>query len=75
MREKFFGHFEFFFRGQKIDFTHTFIQIFTGSPLVSRGQLGVFSLKDFPFHGKKMDVFENFHVCVSFFTDRKSKFH
>ena len=72
MREKFFGHFESFFQRQKIDFTHTFIQLLTGSPKVSRGHLAIFSRKNFSFHGK-MDVFENFHVCVSFFHEEKKQ--
>ena len=73
MREKFIGLLENSFRGQKIDFTHTFIQIFKCSPIVSRGQLGVFSRKDFPFHGKKMMFLKIFAYVSRFFTNKKSR--
>ena len=40
---------------------------FHGQSEFSRANFRIFSRMDFYFHGKKIDIFENFHVRVSFF--------
>ena len=67
MRETVFGLFFYFFHVQKIAFTRTILQLFTGSPNFSRAHFRIFSRTDFFFHGKNIDTFDNFHVWVSFF--------
>ena len=50
VRETFFLPFLLFFHGQKIAFTHTFLQVFTGVPNFSRALLRIFSRMVFYFH-------------------------
>ena len=55
--KRFFGQFLGFFHGQKIAFTHTFLQVFTEGKNFSRALSKIFSRMDFCFHGEDVDIF------------------
>ena len=56
----FLANFSSFFTDRKVVFTHTFSQLFTGSPTFSRTLDGIFSRVGFIFHGKKIEFFQEF---------------
>ena len=55
------------FSRTKIRFHAHYFATFHGQSEFSRAIFRIFSRMDFYFHGKKIDIFENFHVRVSFF--------
>ena len=67
VRETFFRPFFEFFHGQKIAFTHTFLQVFTYSQNFSRALLMIFSRMDFVFSREGYRYFLKFsyyfHAC------------
>ena len=65
--KRIFGLYSSFFTYKKsLSRTHYFAT-FYGQNNFSRGNFMIFSRMDFYLHGKKIDIFENFHVGVSFF--------
>ena len=67
----FFGLFSTFFTDGKVAFTHTFVQLFTGSPKFSRTLFRIFSRVGFFFHGKEISNFRKFSRMAFFFTGTK----
>ena len=65
----FFGLFSVFFTDGRVAFTHTFLELFTGSPKFSRTLFRIFSRMGFFFHGKEMSNFRKFSRMAFFFTD------
>ena len=62
----FFGLFSTFFTDGKVAFTHTFFDLFTGSPKFSRTLFRIFSRVGFIFHGKDMSNFRKFSRMAFF---------
>ena len=72
VRETFFGPFFEFFHGQKIAFTHTFLQVFTYSQNFSRALLMIFSRMDFVFSREGYRYFLKFSRMGFFFSRVKN---
>ena len=58
---------------KSLSFKHTILRLFTGSPIVSRPHLGIFSCTDFLFSKTEIDIFENFSRVGFFFSSIKNK--
>ena len=72
VRETYFLPFCDFFHGQKIAFTHTFLQLFTGATSFSRALLWIFSRTAFCFHGEDIAIFSKLSRMDFFFSQVKN---